>query len=220
MRKRLNRWTSRRRRIDFLALIALLGFVLVAALLEHQTVHEWDHAIIRYVQSFEQPWLTRIAIWLSVIGSRDPIIVMCVFVMAFLYLMLKHRMELLLLIGVMLGSSILNIVLKLAYQRMRPDIHRLIEVTGYSFPSGHSMAAFSFYGILAYLLWRHMPTRGGRVLLLSLAVLMIICMGLSRIYLGVHYPSDVLGGYFAASFWLALSIRVYEQIAIRRPLSA
>ncbi|MFF3922939.1 phosphatase PAP2 family protein [Paenibacillus lactis] len=215
MQEQLNRLRVRRRWIGFISLSTLLAFVLLAALVKHKRIDDWDHAISRYVQSFEQSWITDIAVWLSFIGSRDPIIVLCLIAIALQYVLLKHRTEILLLIGVIAGSSILNLLLKLAFQRMRPDIHRLIEVTGYSFPSGHSMVAFSFYGVLAYLLWRHIESGKGRIVLIVIAILMIGSIGLSRVYLGVHYPSDIVGGYFAACFWLALSVGQYERFMER-----
>ncbi|ANY75406.1 phospholipid phosphatase [Paenibacillus ihbetae] len=215
VQEQLNRLRMRRRWIDFISLCALLAFVLLAALVKHKRIDDWDHAISRYIQSFEQPWITDIAVWLSFIGSRDAIIVLCLITVALQYMLLKHRTEIFLLIGVIIGSSILNLLLKLAFQRMRPDIHRLIEVTGYSFPSGHSMVAFSFYGVLAYLLWRHIEAGRGRIVLVVFAVLMIGSIGLSRVYLGVHYPSDIVGGYLAACFWLAMSVGRYERFTDR-----
>ena len=103
---------------------------------------------------------------------------------------------------VVFGSSILNLLLKWVFQRARPDINRLIEITGYSYPSGHSMGAFSFYSVLAYLLWRHIDSRAGRGALIAVSIVMILSIGLSRIYLGVHYPSDIVGGYLASCAWL------------------
>lgn len=117
---------------------------------------------------------------------------------------------------VCLGSLLLNTLMKQWFHRERPDIHRIIQEVGYSFPSGHSMAAFSLYGVIAYLLWRHLNRRRERVLLIVLAVLMTGGIGWSRIYLGVHYPSDVVGGYAASGAWLMLSIGLFESYRARR----
>ncbi|MFD1907262.1 phosphatase PAP2 family protein [Paenibacillus rhizoplanae] len=92
--------------------------------------------------------------------------------MLILFFALKHRLELALFLWVGLGSQLLNTLLKLWFHRERPTIHRLIEQAGYSFPSGHSMAAFSLYGVIAYLLWRHMHSRSERLLLILFTVLM------------------------------------------------
>ena len=116
----------------------------------------------------------------------------------------------------MIGTPIINQILKQFFHRARPDLHRLIEIGGYSFPSGHAMNAFAVYGILAFLLWRHIPTRLGRVALIMISSIFILMIGISRIYLGVHYPSDIIGGYFASGFWLAISIWFFQRYKEKR----
>lgn len=208
--------SGRQRWIFLISMISLIGFVALAALVKRQGLEAFDMAIITTVQAWELPLLTDIAIGLSFIGSIGPVIVLCLIVIAVLYWVLGHRLEILLLIVVVFGSSILNVLLKWVFQRARPDIHRLIEITGYSYPSGHSMAAFSFYSVLAYLLWRHIDSRAGRGTLISISVIMILGIGLSRVYLGVHYPSDILGGYLAACAWLGFLVRSYEKRMVKR----
>ncbi|MGF9859444.1 phosphatase PAP2 family protein [Priestia endophytica] len=145
------------------------------------------------------------------IGSLPAIIVLSVLIMFFLYTILKHRSELILFVAAILGSSILFRILKQIFQRERPNLHRLIEISSYSFPSGHATTAFAFYGVLAFLLWRHLPTQWGRTILILLSVIMILAIGTSRIYLGVHYPSDVLAGYLVSIFWLTIIIWLYQR---------
>lgn len=132
----------------------------------------FDDAVIRFVQSMESPPLTALAKGLSLVGSSKLAIGTSVLTMLILFFVLKHRMELALFLWVGLGSQLLNTLLKLWFHRERPTIHRLIEQAGYSFPSGHSMAAFSLYGVIAYLLWRHMRNRSERFLLILFTVLM------------------------------------------------
>lgn len=145
------------------------------------------------------------------IGSGIPVVIITILSMVVLYVFLKHRRELLFLGCVIAGSAILNTLLKLMFHRARPTIHRIIEVSGYSFPSGHSMAAFSLYGGLAFLIWKHIPTAVGRVLMIIVSAMFILMIGMSRIYLGVHYPSDVVGGYFMSGCWLAVCIWFYQR---------
>lgn len=99
-------------------------------------------------------------------------------------------------------ECILNTSLKLILQRPRPIDHRLIEETGYSFPSGHSMASMAFYGFLIYLIYKNIKNKHiKRASIIGLSVL-IILIGASRIYLGVHYTSDVIAGFLIAIAYL------------------
>ncbi|WP_339256112.1 phosphatase PAP2 family protein [Paenibacillus sp. FSL P2-0136] len=188
----------------------LLAFILIALLVKLGGAQGFDHAVIRFVQSMESPPLTALAKGLSLVGSSKLAVGISMLTMLILFFALKHRLELALFLWVGLGSQLLNTLLKLWFHRERPTIHRLIEQTGYSFPSGHSMAAFSLYGVIAYLLWRHMHNRSERLLLILFTVLMTGGIGWSRIYLGVHYPSDVIGGYAASGAWLMLSAACFE----------
>jgi undecaprenyl-diphosphatase len=187
-----------------------LVFIIIATFVMLDLTVAFDNTIIKYIQSMESPALTALAKGLSLIGSSRLAIGLSILTMLLLYFVLHHRMELVLFVWVALGSYCLNTMMKLWFQRERPNIHRLIEEVGYSFPSGHSMAAFSMYGGIAYLLWRHMGKQRDRVFLILFTVLMTGGIGWSRIYLGVHYPSDVIGGYAASGAWLMLSIGCFE----------
>lgn len=199
-----------------LSLLCAIGFGSLAYMVSRDAVASFDLAVIQTVQGWEQPDLTRGMKALAVIGSTKPVVLIAVVSMLLLGLLLRHRKELVLLVFAIAGSALLNSALKNAFSRERPSIYRIMEESGYSFPSGHTMAAFSLYGILAYLLWKHIPVRWGRVLLLAASGLIISIMGVSRIYLGVHYPSDIIGGVLASGFWLAACIWIYTRYTDRR----
>ncbi|MEH7532373.1 phosphatase PAP2 family protein [Priestia megaterium] len=172
---------------------------------------QYDHAIIFFIQEFESSLLTSIMNAFTFIGSTPSVIAISLLSLFFLYKLLNHRVELILFIVIVGGHAILNQILKLFFHRDRPDLHRLIEVEGYSFPSGHAMSAFAVYGALSFLLWHDIPTRWGRTILVLVSSIIILAIGISRIYLGVHYPSDIIGGFFASGIWLALSIWFYQR---------
>ncbi|UQD51044.1 phosphatase PAP2 family protein [Bacillus methanolicus] len=199
-----------------LSILSLLGFSFMAILISGHQIIKFDSTIISVVQGFESPMLTAIMKFFTFIGSTISVAVISLLAFLFLYKVLKHRSELILFVAVIIGTPILNQTLKLFFHRTRPDLHRLIGASGYSFPSGHAMNAFSVYGILSFLLWRHIPTRWGRIFLIFISSLMILMIGTSRIYLGVHYPTDIIGGYFASGCWLAFSIWFYQRYQEKR----
>ncbi len=103
---------------------------------------------------------------------------------------------------------VLNTVLKYLVQRPRPDGFRLISESGYSFPSGHSMVAMAFFGLLIWMVWRYHRRDAMRVVWCAVFGLVIVMVGVSRIYLGVHYASDVLAGFCVSLVWLIFYTRV------------
>jgi undecaprenyl-diphosphatase len=204
-------------RAFIISLFSLMAFSIVASLIKAEMIVDFDLTIIRGVQSLESPFLTTIMEFFTVVGSTQAVIVLCLLIIFFLYKVLHHRRELILFIAVVAGSPLLNLLLKEIFQRARPDLHRLIEIGGYSFPSGHAMNAFTVYGILTFLLWRHIFNRGGRTLLILFSAFVVFMIGISRIYLGVHYPSDIIGGYFASGFWIAALIWFFQWYVERQP---
>ncbi|WP_019122140.1 phosphatase PAP2 family protein [Brevibacillus massiliensis] len=204
------------RRVVWLGFLSTIGFALVAYLVARNATAPFDSLLSSAVQRYESLTLTELALTLSFIGSTKAAAVISVVVIAVLFFVLRHRSELVLFIAAVGGAALVNDFLKHLFQRERPTLHRLVEETGYSFPSGHSMGAFALYGILVFLLWKHIPSRIGRVLLLLFGAAMILGIGWSRIYLGVHYPSDVIGAYLASAVWLTVSIRVYQWYRERR----
>lgn len=103
-------------------------------------------------------------------------------------------------------STLLNQILKYVVQRPRPEGYMIINENGYSFPSGHSMISMAFYGLIIYLIWKKMKNVKLKYLLCGLFSILIPLIGFSRIYLGVHYASDVIGGFAISIAYLVLYI--------------
>ena len=99
-------------------------------------------------------------------------------------------------------SALLNQILKHIIQRPRPDEYRIVDASGYSFPSGHSMVSAAFYGFLIYLIYKNVKNKYLKWSLISILGLLVVLIGTSRIYLGVHYTSDVLAGFLIAISYL------------------
>ncbi|WP_223587828.1 phosphatase PAP2 family protein [Neobacillus bataviensis] len=196
--------------------VCIIGFSFISLLISDQKIIMFDRVVIQMIQDQESPGLTSVMKTFTFIGSASFVIILSLVLMFFLYKVLHHRIELILFITAILGSACINGILKNLFQRVRPDLHRLIEIEGYSFPSGHAMSAFTVYGIITFLLWRHIPSKWGRSILIIFSIVMILSIGISRIYLGVHYPSDVIGGYFASGFWLAVLIWFFQYYKEKR----
>lgn len=210
---------TKKRLEKFLTMSLVLGvlFVIMMVLVGADRIAWFDQSIINAVQGMENEGLTRIMKGFTFLGSSLVATLLSVIAFLFLWLVLRHRKELLMFLLSVGGSEIWNIIIKNWMQRQRPNTHRLIEISGFSFPSGHSMAAFALYGTLTYLLWRHIPSLAGRIAMIVIGVALTLLIGISRIYLGVHYPSDVFGGYLASATWLMLSIYIFEKYWKPRP---
>lgn len=107
--------------------------------------------------------------------------------------------------------TVLNQGLKLIFKRPRPSGYRLMKIGGYSFPSGHAMVSMAFYGFLAYLSYCYIENKTLRYLLMILNIFIIISIGISRIYLGVHYCSDVIVGYSVSLIYLIIYIKFLKK---------
>lgn len=104
--------------------------------------------------------------------------------------------------------TIFNQVFKAIVQRPRPIENRIISETGYSFPSGHSMVSMAFYGYLIYLIYKYIKNKYLKWTLIVIFSILILLIGLSRIYLGVHYISDVIGGFVFSIAYLIIFISI------------
>ena len=146
--------------------------------------------------------LTRVMFALTWIGSPQILVPAIPVLAALLWWRRLHHAAILLLISTA-GASALSLALKLHFRRVRPDVPwALAHELTFSFPSGHSVFAVVLYGTLVYLGIRHLPRIWERMAIVIAAPAVIFGIGYSRIYLGVHYPSDVAAGYFVGAVWL------------------
>ena len=102
---------------------------------------------------------------------------------------------------------ILNRILKAIFRRQRPSVLRLAEETGFSFPSGHAMVSIGYYGYIICLVYKYVKNKKARNIIIGLLVLLILLIGISRIYLGVHYATDIIGAYIIGLIYLYVFIK-------------
>lgn len=152
---------------------------------------------------------------LKVITQFGGVILMIVWAIASLVLITNKRIAVSVVSNLVL-IALLNNILKLIVHRARPTGFRLVEETGYSFPSGHSMVSMAFYGYLIYLIYKNVKNKKLRWTLMACFSLLIFMIGMSRIYLGVHYTSDVFAGFLFSLGYLVVYIKFTDPIVFQK----
>ncbi|MDO4796970.1 MAG: phosphatase PAP2 family protein [Coriobacteriales bacterium] len=158
-----------------------------------------------FVIKLRTPWITGIMEGFSSLSSPIVIGVMFLMVIAFA----PGRRPGLCAFVNLVSVVLINQVLKYIVQRPRPDGFRLISETGYSFPSGHSMVSMAFYGLCAWMVWNYERDRIMRWACCIAFSLIIVVVGMSRVYLGVHYASDVIAGFCVSLAWIGVYTQVF-----------
>ena len=215
-RKRLLEVISVWLTLGLLAAIATLAFLgwLADEVLEGST-RQFDDATRAAVHTLASPPLTLFMRAISFLGSTQFLTVASIVAIA-LFAWRKWGREAKLFALTMIGASLLNITLKLAFKRPRPvPFFNLTTPESFSFPSGHSLASCVFFAGLAALLSGRIKHKRPRTIVWTIAIVLFLLIGVSRIYLGVHYTTDVIAGFAAASIWI-LVVRYVEQILVRR----
>lgn len=190
--------------------IFTIAFILCASELFENELCFFDNLIYHDLKTLISPGLT---IGMKLISDLGSAYVLVAILAAFWVISFKKKYALFytkIMTVNLLAAAGMNLLFKVFFHRARPEILVLVHATGYSFPSGHSMVSVAFYGYLIYLsvILLQKPWKQLSSLLLSMLIFFI---GLSRIYLGVHYASDVVGGFLAGLAWLALLLSIICQ---------
>ena len=219
-----------------LLLAALLLVVVAHAFLEladdvgEGDTQEFDEWALRSLRRADDPalpigppWLREVGVDFTALGSIAVLLVMTAAVVGFLLLQRKRRMALLVTVAVA-GGMLLNTGLKQVFARDRPSVvPHLREVTTPSFPSGHAAASAVVYLTLGALLAGYVKGRYTRAYVLAVAMALTALVGASRVYLGVHYPTDVLAGWSVGLMWALLcwtAERVLQRVGALREARA
>ncbi|MBL0268789.1 MAG: phosphatase PAP2 family protein [Chitinophagaceae bacterium] len=202
------------RREPFLLSIVMLVPIILIWILFIDKNHYWDDQLLAQTGQLIHPDLTPWIKSITALGNHAfliPAFILLIFVL----LLLREKKEALQTLLIALSSLGLMSLFKNLFQRDRPD-HPLVNgITNYSFPSGHAMMSIAFYGLLIWLLGRHLRQHKiQRSLVIGFLILLILLIGFSRIYLRVHYPSDVIAGYSFGIGWLWLSLRITSRIRV------
>ena len=199
------------------AALAIGGTYLFAELAGHVTsgrTQVFDDAVLRWIFEHRVPWLEPVMLEITFLGTGSVVITLVAVSGMFLWLS-NHKYSALLLFVATAGSIILNNLLKVGFGRPRPQIFDWgTNVVSWSFPSGHAMSAAVVYGTVAYLAARLQRRHLHRVLTMLAAAFLILLISASRLYLGVHYPSDVIAGVVIGLAWAAFCMTMLEAIQL------
>lgn len=196
-------------KVKYIILITLLVIItLLIYLLKIEGLESFDNIIYNFISIFINEYTTRFMIFITNFGDYLYITILIII----LFIFIKNKWIGILITINSINSTIINKILKSIFVRPRPDVLRLIKQGGYSFPSGHAMACMSFYGLLIYLIYNSNFKTKSKVILIIFLSLLILLIGISRIYLGVHYPSDVIAGYIISIIYLIIFISIVNKL--------
>lgn len=198
---------NRTKRITLLIVFTLIFGII--AFFHESRLGKWiDNEVYEFIYASESFITTSILLGATKIGEVWAMV--CLSLMLVAYLMLKrYKIEALFFVITMSLSGILNPLLKNIFDRERPTLLRLIDISGFSFPSGHAMGSTSFFGSAMYIAQRRASgsTKG---VIIGLCAALILLISISRVYLGVHYPTDIIAGIIGGAFCIVLSTLVLK----------
>lgn len=167
-------------------------------------IEQIDQTIYAILAGMQNMTLTTIMIVITSFASAVTLILIAVY----FFLFSKNKKEGKYVAVNLVIVFLLSYVLKNIFQRPRPSVLHLVEESGYSFPSSHAMVSFAFYGLLIHMAWKTLKNKKAKWAITIGLSLLVVAIGISRVYLGVHHITDVLGGFLFAAIYLALFIQL------------
>lgn len=202
------RWTL----LAALGALAIGFFLKLTSELTEGELDTFDRTLLQRVISLRTPPLNGVAVDLTALGSVT-VLTLIVTVAATLFALGRHWGSVSQLLLAVLGGAVFSTLLKRVLERERPpELGRLVHVASYSYPSGHSVASSSIYLTLAILAARQMPRPSARRLIIAFAVLLAATVGMSRAYIGVHYPTDIAAGLSLGFGWALLVSALFSYL--------
>ncbi|WP_179376789.1 phosphatase PAP2 family protein [Winogradskyella wichelsiae] len=206
--------------ISIVAILIVIGsvnvFIELTQNLKTNALAEFDTIITDYILTYRAPSLTQYFIYITNIGDVfGYLIVFILSNLAFLMIFKNWKYVIQLSVVLVLALSS-NLILKRIINRSRPELEHLVTVETLSYPSGHAMTAMAFYGFLIYLFYTFRINPILKIGIIILLTFLILSIGISRIYLGVHFPSDIVGGFIAGFIWVILCALIFNFIRVFR----
>lgn len=209
-----------------IVMVGIWSFIELAEMANAGQTHPVDTALLLALRDPVDPsqpigpaWLAEMMRDITALGGVAVLAVLSLGVAGYLVLLRRYDLVALVIISVG-GAILLNFLLKLGFDRPRPDlVPHLTEAYQTSFPSGHSMSSAATYLILGAMMAHVQPRRSLKIYFLALAIFVMVLVGFSRVYLGVHWPTDVLAGWAAGSIWALLCWAVAWWLTVGRKSS-
>jgi membrane-associated phospholipid phosphatase len=199
-------------------IISITLFTCIIFNLNNIVSKRFEHQVSEFIQSFRSKKLTPIMKFITRIGDILGYIIITSVISIFL--ILKRNVVLLLqILIVIISSAAFNFILKALIDRPRPYGNALVYVNFNSFPSGHAVSSMAFYGFIIYLFFKLNINVFLKLSITIFCTLMIVLIGISRVYLGVHYPTDVLAGYISGFSYLMISILIIKYLEFKNGIS-
>ena len=205
--------------IFFLLIVVVVGiniFIELTDGLTSKMLINYDSAITDYIISYRSPGLNKFMQFVTNIGDIYGYLILASVFTIFFYLKFKNWRYVIEMVIVLGMAALSNTALKRVINRARPDALHLVSVETLSYPSGHAMSAIAFYGFMIYLCFTLISEKWLKFGLIIFFGFLILAIGISRIYLGVHYPSDIAGGYIAGFIWVVFCIAVFHIVDLFR----
>lgn len=193
--------------------VCMAGFLLLAEDVFHKEIINGDIIGYKFISTYLiSDFATPIAKFITNFGGAICLISISIM----LFIIIKNKKIGIAIIFNLGIVTILNQLLKGILQRPRPEEFRIINESGYSFPSGHSMISMAFYGFLIYLIYKNVKNTYLKWSLITILGILIVSIGISRIYLGVHYTSDVLAGFLISISYLIAYTSIVNKFVLKR----
>ncbi len=191
--------------------VVAAALVAITALTYSNTVIDFDTFAVGWLAQMRTPFLTQFFSWITLLGNAYVVAGITIIVVAALLVRTRTRSAAAAVAVSVIGAGITDLIMKFGIERARPlsPIALIHEATS-SFPSGHATAAVALYGFLGFLLYQNAHTQKQKRGIALATGIIIAAIGMSRLYLGVHYPTDIVAGYLLGALWVVVGIRIDE----------
>ena len=197
-----------------LLLLALITFIYLTRMIFIRESTAFDDRVYSAVKPYIREGLTNFMLVITFLGKHDLLIPLNFVLIAF-FIYRKERWFATRIAALSLSSLLLMFMLKFFFQRNRPLQPVIDDVSGYSFPSGHALISVVFYGLFIHMIWHEVKSKWLRIVLIAVLATLILLIAFSRVYLNVHFASDVIAGIAVGFIWLVLSLNIIHRIEKR-----